>query len=307
MCTPIERHGVAGAQRLLSNRAALLSPAAVAITVLFSACSRDLPTEPDAKGAPRAQADVTATAVPSNDDIEDATVIGSLPFTDNVNTEDATTQPDDPDCVGNGPTVWYRFTPAATIRINANTFGSDYDTSLSVYTGSPGDLTQIACNDDAGGLQSSVTFEAAAGETYFIMVGAFGSGPGGNLTLTVDEAPPPLEADLAIARFGSVNARTGVAIVRGRVTCSRAAVAEISGQLRQRVGRVFLTAEFFTFVECDGQTAWEVELTAENGLLKGGPAQVVAGALFFDPVLGEFGPFVEEEARVQLRGRGRPR
>jgi hypothetical protein len=274
--------------------------------LLFSACSRDLPTEPDAKGAPRAQADVTATAVPANDDIGDARVIGSLPFTDNVNTEDATPQPGDPDCVGNGPTVWYRFTPATTTRINANTFGSDYDTSLSVYTGSPGDLTQIACNDDAGSFQSSVTFEAEAGETYFIMVGSFSSGPGGNLTITVQVAPPPLEVEFAIARSGSVNARLGRAIVRGTITCSREAVAEIFGQLRQRVGRVFLTGEFFTFVECDGETRWEAEVIAENGLLKGGPARVVAGAQVFDPVLGE-SSFLEDEARVQLRGRGKPR
>jgi hypothetical protein len=46
--------------------------------------------------------------------------------------------------------------------IEANTFGSDYDTTLSVYTGSRGALTQIACNDDADLLQSLVRFNATA-------------------------------------------------------------------------------------------------------------------------------------------------
>ena len=307
MCTPIARRGGRRARRLLSNRARLVSPVALGIALLLNACSQDLPVEPDAtKEAPRAQADVTVAQVPSNDDIEDATVIGSLPFTDNTSTAEATTQAGDPECVGNGHTVWYRFTASTTLQVNANTFGSDYDTSLSVYTGTPGDLTQIACNDDAQDVQSSVTFEAVAGETYFIMVGSFFDSPGGNLTLTVREAPPPLETDLTIARTGTVTPRTGQATVRGTVTCSREALVEISGQLRQRAGRVFITAEFFAFVECDGETAWEAEVIPQNGRLAGGRAEVQVGALFFDPLSGEFS-FSDAQATVRLRGRGRPR
>lgn len=305
MCTPIARRGGRRARRLFSTRAGHGFPVALGIALLLNACSQDLPLEPDAsKEAPRAQADVTAAQVPSNDDIEDATVVGSLPFTDNTNTAEATTQSGDPDCVGNDHTVWYRFTPTENLNVNANTFGSDYDTSLSVYTGSPGDLTQIACNDDAGSLQSSVTFEAVAGETYFIMVGAFEDSPGGELTLTVQEAPPPLETDLTIARTGTVTPRTGEAVVRGTVTCSREALVEISGQLRQRAGRVFITAEFFAFVECDGATAWEAEVIPQNGRLAGGRVEVQVGALFFDPLTGEFS-FSEVETTVRLRGRRR--
>ena len=49
---------------------------------------------------------------------------------------------DDPanDCIG-GHTVWYQFTPSEDIRVNANTFGSDYDTGIAVYTGTRGTLT----------------------------------------------------------------------------------------------------------------------------------------------------------------------
>src|SRR4029450_2126014 len=84
------------------------------------------------------------------------------------------------------PTVWYVFTPTRSAIIGANTFGSDYDTTLSVYTGSPGALTQIACNDDSGNLQSAVGFEATAGTAYFLMVGSYASGSGGSLFLQVE-------------------------------------------------------------------------------------------------------------------------
>ena len=125
-------------------------------------------------------------AAPSNDDFDDANVISELPFSDAVDTTGATTADDDPDCFGQGPTVWYEFTPEEDVNVRADTVGSDYDTTLSVYTGSRGDLTQIACNEDAVDLQSRVQFEAVAGETYFFMVGAFGGGPGGQLVFSAD-------------------------------------------------------------------------------------------------------------------------
>ena len=108
-------------------------------------------------------------AIPANDDIAAATTIGSLPFTDTLDTTEATTAADDPTCAGSGHTVWYTFTPSADIRLDANTFGSSYDTTISVYAGSPGALTQIACNDDASGLQSQVVFDATGGQTLYIL------------------------------------------------------------------------------------------------------------------------------------------
>jgi hypothetical protein len=138
-------------------------------------------------------------APPPNDAFVNATTITSLPFSDTQNTVEATTEPDDPDCYGNGPTVWYAFTPGTNMRIAANTFGSDYDTTLSVYTGGPGSFNQIACNDDAGSLQSRVVFDASAGETYFFMAGAFFGGPGGNLAFSVVEPSPPPNDDFADA------------------------------------------------------------------------------------------------------------
>ena len=138
-------------------------------------------------------------AQPANDDIGSATAIAALPFTDSLDTSDATTAGDDPDCAGNGHTVWYTLTPGADMTIAADTFGSDYDTTLSAYTGTPGSLEQIACNDDSGSLQSRIVVGVTSGVTYFIMVGSFFDSPGGALELRVSELLPPPNDDFDVA------------------------------------------------------------------------------------------------------------
>ena len=83
-----------------------------------------------------------------------------------MSTVEATSAVDDPSCFGNDTSVWYAFTPVVSGSITAETFGSDYDTTLSAYTGTQGALTQLTCNDDAGaGLLSQIRFPVAAGTT----------------------------------------------------------------------------------------------------------------------------------------------
>src|SRR5262249_47428152 len=74
----------------------------------------------------------------------------------------------------------------ADTSYGVDTVGSDYDTVLSVYTGSCGNLTRLACSDDFGSTiaesnRSVLTFAARAGTTYLIEVS--GKGTGGNLKL----------------------------------------------------------------------------------------------------------------------------
>jgi hypothetical protein len=216
----------------------------------------------------------TAIAQPANDDFDDATIVTEpLPYTDSTSTVDATTAPDDPECAGNGHTVWYRFTPSTNMRLDANTFGSDYDTTLSVYTGSRGALAQIACNDDFDSLQSRVVFNATAGTTYFFMAGSFFESPGGNLVFTVQEAPPPLEIAVTVNPTGTFNPQTGVATISGTITCSQpASFAALFGELRQRAGRLLITGSFDAFLEeCSGETSWMATVEG-NGLFRGGSA-----------------------------------
>ena len=120
----------------------------------------------------------------SNDKFKNATVITSTPFTANVDTTKATSEPSDPipPC-GLFPieSVWFQFTPSADVTLTADTNGSDYDTVLSVWTGSPGSFSNVACDDDGGsGSASLLSFAATSVTTYNFMVTSFFPG-GGNL------------------------------------------------------------------------------------------------------------------------------
>jgi hypothetical protein len=72
--------------------------------------------------------------------------------------------------------------------VTIDTAGSDFDTVLGVYTGSPGSFTQVACVDDVFepdfSLQARVTIETIAGVTYYVQAGGFG-GDAGHLQLVI--------------------------------------------------------------------------------------------------------------------------
>lgn len=126
-----------------------------------------------------------ALAQPAHDDFDTPTVISALPFTDSINTADATAAADDPFCNSSEHTVWYSFTPTQDGPIRADTFGSDFDTNLGVFTGSRGTLSQIACEF----FSPQVTFNAAANTTYFFMVASTFGVPGGTLVFNVNGPP----------------------------------------------------------------------------------------------------------------------
>lgn len=70
--------------------------------------------------------------------------------------------------------VWYTFTPSAAGPVTVSTCTASFDTVLAVYTGPCTALGgDVACDDDFCGTGSSVTFGAAAGQTYRISLGAF--------------------------------------------------------------------------------------------------------------------------------------
>lgn len=133
-------------------------------------------------------------SAPPNDDFNAALLITTLPYIHSVDTRAATVAPDDPNmgCGAgvNSNTVWYRLVPSFYGLIEANTFGSNYDTVLAVFTGTRGALNRITCNDDASGsLQSQVTFEVIPSQTYYLEVADYGSPGGGQLRFTVRASP----------------------------------------------------------------------------------------------------------------------
>lgn len=234
---------------------------------------------------------------PPNDDFGQATIVPSIPFTLSEDATNATVAPDDPFCFGTNQTVWFAFTPNANIRIEGNTFGSNYDTTLSVYTGSRGALTQIACNDDAGGtVQSRIRFDAVAGTTYYFEVSSFFPVSPANLVFNVLQAPPPFSITPTVSKFGSVSPSTGVATVSGAVACSQPTFVTISGEVKQNHGGTTISGFFSVFVPCNGTTPWSAPVQSQLALFHGrsaalfvgGPADVAASAFAFDPDTGEF-------------------
>ncbi len=141
-----------------------------------------------------------ALAQPANDNFANATVIdpSSLPFTDTVDTTQATTEADEPTggCFYSEGTVWYSFTPSSSGVFRVDTTASSYFHAINIYTGSSlPTLSLVTC-----GYQSDrPTFRATAGTTYYIQVGAYNPSGTGTLQLTLSQVPPPPNDDFANA------------------------------------------------------------------------------------------------------------
>lgn len=134
---------------------------------------------------------------PPDDNFANAINITTLSYVDVEDSSNATTSLSDPtpppSCVqqltaaqgntGGEPngvynTIWYQFTPTFPAVLEVDTIGSTYDTVLSIWTSSSGNLTNVACNDDINpgvNIQSQLSQIAlAAGTTYYFMVSSFG-------------------------------------------------------------------------------------------------------------------------------------
>ncbi len=151
-----------------------------------------------------------------NDDCAGALQVGDGTYFGDT----STATPDGEGCYEGAPDVWFAYSSPATVDVVADTFGSGYDTALTVHTGCPGTWdNQIACNDDTFSTQSAVAFEAQAGATYYVRVtgccgdgGATGPftlnvGPGGiiagRVTDAMTGAPVPSVELLVLSDFGA--------------------------------------------------------------------------------------------------------
>lgn len=132
-----------------------------------------------------------AQAAPVNDSIFSATAIRTRTFAVQEDTRTATTDYDnDQWCFGYNKTVWFVLTPPETGRVTLSTVGSTYDTTLSVYTGSPSKLGKIDCVDDTDGSQEQLGLDVVQGRTYYVQVAAYSGRPtGGNLSFGVSFTP----------------------------------------------------------------------------------------------------------------------
>jgi hypothetical protein len=117
-----------------------------------------------------------------NDDIANASKITAIPYRNTLSPFEATPISGDPlidppsnicNLAPGLETVWYKYTPAANVLVHMDSFGSNYDTYIVLWTGSIGNLTELACNDDAvklSSFQSTLDYQMVGGKTYYILV-----------------------------------------------------------------------------------------------------------------------------------------
>jgi murein DD-endopeptidase MepM/ murein hydrolase activator NlpD len=135
-----------------------------------------------------------------NDNFGSALVIPTMSsWTNQINTENATTASDDPiftcerfTSSQGAHSVWYSFTPAQAGSWKLSTEGSSFDTTLVVWTGPRGKLAMASCNDDINYPsvnQSSLQVEVTAGQVYYAEVVSWGTYSKGDLKLQSEFNP----------------------------------------------------------------------------------------------------------------------
>ena len=224
-------------------------------------------------------ASAAAAAAAGNDGIENAVEVNDFPADLWVDTTEATAAEEDTQLrcngVSTGHTVWYRFTPQRDTRFLAYVGGDGIDTVATVVTGEPGALTVAACNDDDDdgydSLWSTVEWSAAAGETYYLMVGTYEDTPGGETWIYIEEL---LEMSVQFDE-PSFSVTNGTATLRGTVNCSIPAEVYLEAESLSQdraVGPLDAQGTGDAEFTCDGVTPFAFTVTPSAGRFFAGDA-----------------------------------
>ena len=147
---------------------------------------------------------------PPNDDFNTPKIISTMPYSDSLDTREATQASDDPaltDCnrAPGDATVWYQFIPPSGGYYYINTIGSDYDTMLAIWTGTRGNLNLIACNDDRpSDLQSELIINVSSGVAYYIEIAKYAGSLATSLSAQ-SEDKPNVAGDVSALSGGTLN------------------------------------------------------------------------------------------------------
>jgi hypothetical protein len=236
-------------------------------------------------------------AAPANDDVTVATAISALPFTDTVDTSEATAAAGDLDCSGleDTHTVWYAITPTTDMLLGLRTehqFAAEVSTS--VASDSPGSLSFLQCS-----FANTQTLDAKAGTTYYIQLASAGTDPGGLISFSVVQVDP-VTVTLSLDKTGRIDG--GVITVGGRLQCSRplppGSEVVVQGTLTQRSASGWLVP-FHSAVGCPTTPLqWQTTVQVLAGTFVPGKATLTATAFACD----EFtcAPNDTESARIRL-------
>ena len=222
-------------------------------------------------------ANPASAAPPSNDQFANATVITSLPFKDVVDLSQATWDPttDQSNCSGAQNSVWYQITPSSSGPIAFDTANSGVQV-IDAFTGTPGSLTHVGCG------YPSLTVNATAGTTYWIMVSNECCGQDGTLDLAVYSAVAP-QGKLKINGIGRFD-KGGNVYISGTATCTGIMLTPtaVTGSVRQVYQRIYsITATFSPpATGCNGTQSWRALAQPTTGGFAAGYATVNAAVSF---------------------------
>jgi hypothetical protein len=186
--------------------------------------------------------------------------------------------------VDGGRTVWWEWVAATSGSATITTVGSNYDTTLAIYSGSGtlGSLVHLGSNDDAIGLASSVTFTATTGQRYYVQVDGY-SGGTGDITLNY---PSPLAVN---APPSIVTPPVGAILVEGdplSLSVTASGTLPLSYQWRLNgtpIGGATSATYSVAAVAAAHAGSYTVTITNTFGTITGGPAVVVVDPISVRP------------------------
>lgn len=205
---------------------------------------------------------------PANDQFGAATVLsGKDPARLTGTTEGATGEPSEPDhattsvatgcssATGPSPfcmaSVWFTWKPPSTGRYKFSACGSEFDTTLGVYTGNAvAALTATGANDDGcPGHQSVLFLNVTAGTTYRIALAGYAGRGGiapdvGQYALDISPAPTDNAFAGVAPKFGKVAPKFGKSIVvkKGKAKFKLMSAEAASGTLSATSVKKFTAA-----------------------------------------------------------------
>lgn len=249
------------------RRVALLAMASLAMAPLSV-----LSTAPAASAAP-----------PDNDSWEDATPVTGLPFTDTVDTTEATQDLDVPAARYSRNSVWYHFRPGRTAGVFMSTRGTDYFPHvLRVYHAEdPGDAPsewEVVASSRAYGPTSPAAFKRnlERAEDYYVMIGTSAETGGGTAKITIRR---PAALTTTLAPNGELDRVDGSALIKGTLRSTRPARVEMEARLRQVVnGRVVSATANRAFNTTTTASPWRLRFFAARSY-KAGTARIVSNRL----------------------------
>ncbi len=241
---------------------------------------------------------VQAACPPANDNLANAIAIScGNNYADNTSaaTLDENDAPDGFGADMDAPNVWYTYTGAgAAETVTLNLCNSTYDSSVLVYTGTSGNLTLIAGNDDdntCGALlttRSRVSFTSDGLTTYYVAVEGYNVGSVGAFSMDVTCAavtPPaslnqtcgtsqPLEVDNSDYgsdnSFGDVSAAQPSCDLFGSIQdVWFSFVAPVEGTVDVTVSNGTMTSSNFTVYSGDCSGLIDVANTCNANLTTG--------------------------------------